>query len=99
MRPCVGFSRAIQHDYEPAIEALDPDVDLWLDPQTLPESGPFRGRDAVVTRLAEVVSSFADHGVSARGAESSMCSVVVASRGSGSPVMCPATITMGALRS
>jgi ketosteroid isomerase-like protein len=58
-----------QRDYEPAIEALDPDVELWLDPQTFPESGPFRGRDAVVTRLAEVVSSFADYWVSARGAE------------------------------
>jgi hypothetical protein len=47
----------VQGDYGPAIEALDPDVELWLDPQTFPESGPFRRREAVVARLAEVVSS------------------------------------------
>jgi ketosteroid isomerase-like protein len=59
----------VRRDYEPAIEALDRDVELWLDPRSFPESGPFRGRDAVVTSLAEIVSSFADYWVSARDAE------------------------------
>jgi ketosteroid isomerase-like protein len=59
----------VHGDYGPAIEALDADVELWLDPQTFPESGPFRGREAVVTRLAEVVSSFDDYWASTEGAE------------------------------
>ena len=59
----------VHGDYEPALDALDPDVELWLDPQTFPESGPFRGREAVVARLAEVVSSFDDYWASAEGAE------------------------------
>ena len=59
----------VQGDYGPALDALDPDVELWLDPQTFPESGPFRGRQAVVARLAEVVSSFDDYWASAEGAE------------------------------
>jgi hypothetical protein len=58
----------VQGDYGPALDALDPDVELWLDPQTFPESGPFRGRQAVIARLTEVVSSF-DDWASAEGAE------------------------------
>jgi ketosteroid isomerase-like protein len=33
----------VKGDYGAAIEALDPDVELWLDPQTFPESGLFAG--------------------------------------------------------
>ncbi len=59
----------VQGDYGLAIEGLDADVELWLGPQTFPESGPFRGRTAVIARLAEAVSSFDDYWASAEGAE------------------------------
>jgi hypothetical protein len=64
-----SFESYVQGDYGPALDALDPDVELWLDPQAFLESGPFRGRQAVVARLAEVVSSFDDYWASAEGAE------------------------------
>ncbi len=31
-------------DYQPSIQALDEEVELWVDPRTNPEAGEFRGR-------------------------------------------------------
>jgi ketosteroid isomerase-like protein len=59
----------VRGDYGPGVEALDADVELWLDPQVFPEGGPFRGRETVVARLGEVVGSFDDYWASTDGAE------------------------------
>ncbi len=48
-------------DYESSIEALDPDVELWVDPEVYPDAGLFRGREAVVSWFMDWVESFDDY--------------------------------------
>lgn len=51
----VAYARG---DYRTAIDALHPDVELWVDRRAYPDAGFFRGRDAVVSWYSEFVSTF-----------------------------------------
>jgi ketosteroid isomerase-like protein len=54
---------AVRGDYQPSMEALDEEVELWVDPRTNPEAGEFRGRSAVIAWWTDFVSSFEDYWV------------------------------------
>jgi ketosteroid isomerase-like protein len=54
---------AVRGDYQPSIEALDEEVELWVDPRTNPEAGEFRGRTAVIAWWTDFVASFEDYWV------------------------------------
>ena len=51
----------VRGDYRTSTEMLDPGVELWADPHTFPEAGSAQGRDAVVSWLADFISSFDDY--------------------------------------
>ncbi len=53
----------VRGDYGPSIDALDEEVELWVDPRTNPEAGEFRGRTAVIRWWTDFVSSFEDYWV------------------------------------
>ena len=54
---------AVRGDYQPSLEALDEDVELWVDPRTNPDAGEFRGRTAVISWWTDFVASFEDYWV------------------------------------
>ena len=51
----------VRGDYQPSIEALDEEVELWVDPRTSPDAGEFRGRTAVIAWWSDFVASFEDY--------------------------------------
>src|SRR6476659_8572268 len=51
----------VRGDYQPSIEALDEEVELWVDPLTSPDAGEFRGRTAVIAWWSDFVASFEDY--------------------------------------